>query len=157
MAERKSDIIDWLQSLEGDPLIGVDDGGLALQVVGEQELYYEIGGLPEDLLIVKLSHSPNPDIPGGYRSDVERPDGESRVESESLAEASETCLSYITQYELGGGNWTGGEVFNAEGEQVAYVSFNGKIWKGTGPTPDEEGEEITDADLKGEKRNFILP
>lgn len=47
MAERKSDIMAWLESLEGDPLIGIDDGGLSIETV-DGLAYYEIGGIPED-------------------------------------------------------------------------------------------------------------
>jgi hypothetical protein len=46
MAENASKIIEWLQSLDPDAQVGVDDGGLTLEVVGNPKVYYEIGGIP---------------------------------------------------------------------------------------------------------------
>ena len=46
----------------------------------------------------------------------------------SLREASKTCRSYIQGWNLGGGNWAGGEV-SVNGEVVAWVSYNGRVWK----------------------------
>lgn len=37
-------------------------------------------------------------------------------------------------HELGGGNWTGGQVFDG-GTQIAYISYNGRAW-----TPNFETE-----------------
>jgi len=51
MAEPVSDIIGWLQGvarIKPDALIGVNDDGLALEVVGNPGVYYEIGGIPLD-------------------------------------------------------------------------------------------------------------
>lgn len=45
----------------------------------------------------------------------------------SLEEASKTCLDYIEEYELGAGNWAGGEVTQG-GQLLARISFNGRIW-----------------------------
>lgn len=46
MAMVKEQIQDWLDGLHKGALVGVDDGGLCLQVVGEEWTYCEIGGLP---------------------------------------------------------------------------------------------------------------
>ena len=52
----------------------------------------------------------------------------------SLADASKACRVYIAHYELGGGNWLGGEVQKA-GEVIAKISYNGRAWKpGAWPT-----------------------
>ena len=50
------------------------------------------------------------------------------VRVDSLAQASKVCLAWIEANDLGGGNWTGGDVRDAEGTLVANVSYNGKIW-----------------------------
>jgi hypothetical protein len=47
MAMTVSEIKEWLDSLPADALVGIDDGGLALQQIGA-EAYLEIGGIPED-------------------------------------------------------------------------------------------------------------
>lgn len=49
----------------------------------------------------------------------------------SLAECSQACQRYISRHGLGGGNWTGGQVFK-DGAQIARVSYNGRIWAGEG-------------------------
>jgi len=52
MALSKHDIIRWLEDLPSDTFVGIDDGGLALVVVGDtQEIestaaYLEVGGFP---------------------------------------------------------------------------------------------------------------
>jgi hypothetical protein len=52
----------------------------------------------------------------------------------SLADASKACRAYIAHYELGGGNWLGGEVKQG-GKIVAKISYNGRAWEpGNWPT-----------------------
>ena len=52
----------------------------------------------------------------------------------SLADASKACRVYIAHYELGGGNWLGGEVQKA-GKVIAKISYNGRAWEpGNWPT-----------------------
>ena len=54
----------------------------------------------------------------------------------SLADASKACRAYIAHYELGGGNWLGGEV-KKDGVVVAKISYNGRAWE-PGPWPTRE-------------------
>ena len=54
---------------------------------------------------------------------------------QSFAEASKACRDYIAVFELGGGNWNGGQVYDAAGQFVGKFSFNGRMW-------DEAGCEI---------------
>lgn len=42
------EIINWLSTLPMDAEVGIDEGGLALQVVNSPDIYLELGGLPED-------------------------------------------------------------------------------------------------------------
>ncbi len=49
----------------------------------------------------------------------------------SLTEASAVCSWAIREHQLGGGNWTGGQVF-CEGRERAYVSYNGRVWNAGG-------------------------
>ena len=54
----------------------------------------------------------------------------------SLADASKACRAYIAHYELGGGNWLGGEV-KKDGKVFAQISYNGRAWEpGEYPTPE---------------------
>ena len=48
MAMHKAEIIEWLNTLDDEALVGIDDGGLSLVVVGDPVPYCEIGGIPED-------------------------------------------------------------------------------------------------------------
>lgn len=52
-----------------------------------------------------------------------------RLRVATLKNASLACRLYIAHYELGGGNWIGGEVFQAKTKKLtAYVSYNGRLW-----------------------------
>lgn len=46
----------------------------------------------------------------------------------NLKEAAAKCMQYISDYDLGGGNWAGGQVYCKEGNIVAEVSYNGRVW-----------------------------
>lgn len=74
---------------------------------------------------VRLSHAANPDIQGGYWSD-KRPANNLRAKVPTFADAAKLCREYIEHNQLGGGNWTGGQVFRGT-HQVARVAFNGSI------------------------------
>jgi hypothetical protein len=79
-------------------------------------------------MIVCLAHKPNPDIEGGYWTSGERLRPQ-WVKARDLAEARNLCLAFIAENDLGGGNWTGGEVRNDSGSLVAYISYNGRVWR----------------------------
>ena len=55
----------------------------------------------------------------------------------SLKEARTKCLEYIEEWDLGFGNWGGGQVKVGK-KKVAYVSYNGRVWD---PTEKEELSE----------------
>ena len=49
---------------------------------------------------------------------------------DSLGLASAMCRAYIVDNDLGGGNWTGGMVRCREThEEIATVSYNGRVWR----------------------------
>ena len=90
-------------------------------------------------LQVALSHAKNPDICGGYW--IEPTDSPKRklVDVKSIEEASGVCREYLESNGLGGGNWTGGKVYQVSGSkkiQVARISYNGRAW-------DNNDNEIT--------------
>ena len=78
-------------------------------------------------LIVKLSHRSNPDIAGGYWNDPEESGKTQNVPVGSFAEASKVCSAFIRRNLLGGGNWTGGKIYEGR-NYVGHVSFNGRVW-----------------------------
>ena len=81
-------------------------------------------------MTVTVSHAPNPDIVGGYWQDTVDSRKAQYIEVNGINEAIRTCRGYIRLNELGGGNWTGGEVFN-NGEYIGRISYNGKFWQST--------------------------
>lgn len=84
-------------------------------------------GTLSDTLYVELSHCPNPDIAGYW--EYPEDDGDPRwMPVETVAEASELCCEFIQRNGLGGGNWSGG-VIKDRGKEVAYVGYNGTVWK----------------------------
>lgn len=48
MAMNKSELIEWLNTLDDDDDVGISDGGLSLVVVGDEGCYLEVGGVPLD-------------------------------------------------------------------------------------------------------------
>ncbi|MBL0220046.1 MAG: hypothetical protein IPQ07_40040 [Myxococcales bacterium] len=78
--------------------------------------------------VVTMKHSPNPDIPGGYWDGIKPQEGPAMRHVPTLQAAAAECRAYIERNNLGGGNWTGGQVFADKRTQVARVSFNGRVW-----------------------------
>ena len=77
-------------------------------------------------MIVKLSHAPNPDIKGGYRGETPK-ENNLKPKIIDLKDASLRCRAWISNNDLGAGNWTGGQVYE-DGKKIALVSYNGKVW-----------------------------
>lgn len=89
----------------------------------------EANELRKGTFTVELDSCGNPD----YGQDPDRPVyGVERqvVKVGSLAHASKVCRAWIEANDLGGGNWTGGQIRDEHGELVASVSYNGKVWPG---------------------------
>lgn len=74
-------------------------------------------------MLVKLSSVANSDF-----GQKKTPAPTQIVEVKSLEEASQVCREYISQYQLGGGNWTGGQV-TQDGKETHHISYNGRIWE----------------------------
>lgn len=51
-----------------------------------------------------------------------------RIQVPSLENASKSCMEYIAKFNLGAGNWAGGDVYDGQ-RLVANISYNGRIWK----------------------------
>lgn len=49
---------------------------------------------------------------------------------QTLQEAADACVQYIEEYDLGMGNWVGGQVYHPTKGFIATVSYNGRLWKG---------------------------
>ena len=94
------------------------------------------------MLKVHLSHCKNPDLDGGYWSHMTRPKA-MWVKASSLADASDKCRAFISLYELGGGNWSGGDIKH-KGIVIARVSYNGRVWDAGA----DFQIEVTGADLQ---------
>ena len=88
--------------------------------------------MKKENLTVKFSSCGNPDFPGQKTAD--RPAPTLILEIRDLKDASKKCRSYIENWNLGGGNWAGGQVFRGS-KQIAWVSYNGRVW-------DMNGKEI---------------
>lgn len=95
------------------------------------------------MLLVELDHAANPDIGHGYWGESPG-EGLSIAIVESFAQASDAARDYITRNELGGGNWTGGTVFDEHGTVVARVSYNGRVWAPDGNEIDIDEENASD-------------
>ena len=74
------------------------------------------------MLTVTLSSTPNPD-----HDEWVAPAPSFTVEVPDMEQASLACRDYIDEFDLGAGNWSGGDVFRGE-QKIARISYNGKIW-----------------------------
>ena len=81
-----------------------------------------------------LSHSPNPDITGGYWETPTDPGSIQTVEARDYAQASEFTRAYIVRNQLGAGNFTGGRLDDDQGTPVARVAYNGRVFEWTALT-----------------------
>lgn len=58
---------------------------------------------------------------------------EIRAHVASFKEASALCRKYIEIFDIGGGNWIGGEIVRvADNVVIGRVSYNGRIWAADG-------------------------
>ena len=80
---------------------------------------------------VTLSHGHNPDIEGGYWENPKDSGQTVSLPVKTLDEARLVCRRYIEENGLGGGNWTGGEIY-CNRKLVARVSYNGRVWSPSG-------------------------
>ena len=86
----------------------------------------------EQEMTVKLSSCGNPDLMQNPNDSLSP---KVLFQIITLKGASIICQKYIATWNLGGGNWSGGQVYKGK-KQVARVSYNGRVW-------DMDDEEIT--------------
>lgn len=51
-----------------------------------------------------------------------------RICAASIEECQNIVRDYIDEYNLGAGNWTGGDVYDELGHILGYISYNGRYW-----------------------------
>lgn len=73
---------------------------------------------------VTLSAHGNPDH---YESPYEEVAAGGVAHAESIEECQQIVREYIDKHALGGGNWTGGDVY-LHGEVIGRISYNGRYW-----------------------------
>jgi hypothetical protein len=80
------------------------------------------------MLNVTLSAAPNLDFPmGSYEREIEV--AAYRVQVATIEDAGKEVRAFIAEFDLGGGNWTGGDVMDASGKVVARIEYNGRVWE----------------------------
>jgi hypothetical protein len=79
---------------------------------------------------VKLESVGNPD----FRQDPNNPlfgcESNKMIEVSTFKQAREACMQFISDNDLGSGNWSGGEISDENDKVIAYVSYNGRVWDG---------------------------
>ena len=92
-------------------------------------------------LVVRLESRGNPDYQQDHKAYISPP---LTRPCDTFAEAVEYCRNYIGTYNLGGGNWTGGQIYHPTKGMIAKVSYNGRVWKTTNGEWQPGQEEITE-------------
>lgn len=46
----------------------------------------------------------------------------------SIEDCQQCVEEYIEEYDLGAGNWAGGNVYEYLGKLIGYISYNGRFW-----------------------------
>ncbi len=80
---------------------------------------------------VELSSTANADFMtdwNGTADQHKKIKGQTYYPVESLSQARDLVQKFIVTYDLGGGNFTGGRVVDAQFNFVARVSYNGRLW-----------------------------
>ena len=49
----------------------------------------------------------------------------------SFKEARDLCIKFISDNNLGSGNWNGGQILDDNEKVIAFVSCNGRVWEGS--------------------------
>lgn len=49
------------------------------------------------------------------------------IKATSIEECQQIVRNYIDFYNIGSGNWDGGDVFK-DGKFIGYISYNGRYW-----------------------------
>ena len=96
-----------------------------------------------DSLVVVLKSRGNPDHHQNPREPVSP---EAMRSCDTFREASELCRAYIGTYNIGGGNWTGGQIYHPVKGLIAHVSYNGRVWQSTTGEWEPDREEVDDID-----------
>lgn len=78
----------------------------------------------EQVMTVKLSSCGNSDLMQNPNDNLSP---KVNFQIATLEGASLICTKYIASWNLGGGNWDGGQVYKGN-KQIARVSYNGRIW-----------------------------
>lgn len=90
---------------------------------------YQLPAPPETGTYVRLETVGNPDF--NQYAPISEPRWApcfSDNEDHALEEAQGHAREYIEYWNAGGGNWVGGDVYR-DGERIAYISYNGRVWR----------------------------
>jgi len=85
---------------------------------------------PRGKYLLELGKVPNYDYttPGTYEREIESK--KFQVTVKDFKTASKTVKQFIKGHRLGSGNWDGGNLTDENGDIVAHVSYNGRVWEG---------------------------
>lgn len=79
---------------------------------------------------VKLASIGNPDFGQNPNEPMWGCEPNKMVPVKTFREASDACMKFIEDNDLGSGNWYGGEIYDDKGKIIAHVSYNGRVWEG---------------------------
>ena len=134
-----AELAQELSDRDVSPVFGAIDDNLGEAPLGTKEFVDLVAQTYKDRLIADkelnvpgdfalyLGSRGNPDYGQDPNVSADFGPADEWVLVRSLREASNRCLDYIAENELGGGSWAGG-VVRANHINIAYISYNGRVW-----------------------------
>ena len=98
----------------------------------------------DNSLVVVCTSVGNPD----FRQDPTVPLSPRKLfPCKTLGEASKKCMDYIETWDLGGGNWSGGQIYHPTKGVIGYVSYNGRVWHESPQFWNKDSKRYTEEEL----------
>lgn len=98
------------------------------QTVAGKHVAIPKADIPEDGVAVFLASCGNIDHNQDPDQEMYGAEDAQLVACASIEAASRQVRDYIERNDLGAGSWAGGDVFDASGQRLGAISYNGRFW-----------------------------
>lgn len=96
---------------------------MKLQQISPKKLFVSLGSVIDSQRFSQYSNNQRV-------LELLKPHGLIYFEVNNLLEAKNLTQKFISEFDLGGSNWIGGRVIDADNNFIAQISYNGRVWEG---------------------------